>query len=155
MAIRDTTDWADVHQKLVLQLSETYNRKAVKFLCQLGERVVKYARDDMSAGKHYLDQTGNLRSSIGYIVVQDGRTVFESGFKGTSEGKQEGSNYAHKVAQGLSNSKTYLVWVAGMEYASYVEARGYDVIQGSGDWLEANVEQEREAFRRYLKSKRE
>lgn len=154
MGIIDRTNWSILHTEIQQKMCEEYNRKAVHYLRQLGERVVKYARNDESAARHYTDRTGNLRSSIGYIVVQDGQ-VIDSAFKGkTSEGRQMGFDYAQKVANQLSKSKTYLVWVAGMEYASYVEARGYDVIQGSGDWLESRVEEERESFRRYLLSKR-
>ena len=72
----------------------------------------------------------------------------------TEEGKTAGRNYAMDVAQSLSNDKTYLVWVAGMEYATYVEANGYDVITGSGNWLESNIVKERDKFKRYLLSNR-
>lgn len=162
MAIKDRTDWGqldrDIHNKLILE----YKRKAVKYLQQLGERVVKYARDDKSVAMHYTDRTGNLRNSIGYVVVQDGRIVADAfdgntpaseGYKG-GDGNAIGLAYATSVARELSADKTYLVWVAGMEYASYVEAKGYDVITGSGDWLESRVKVEREKFKRYLLSKK-
>lgn len=160
MAIKDNTNWSqlnrEIHQKMTLE----YNRKAVIFLQQLGERLVKYAREDKSAARHYTDRTGNLRNSIGYVVVQGGQIV-KSLFDGNTsatEGYQKGNGnaiglaYATKIAMELPANKTYLVWVAGMEYASYVEANGYDVIQGSGNWLESRFEAERESFKRYLLS---
>ena len=36
---------------------------------------------------------------------------------------------ARSVARELPANKTYLVWVAGMEYAKYVEAKGFDVLE--------------------------
>lgn len=160
--MRDRTNWSQVDNDIRKQLIEEYNRKAVDFLRVLGEKVVKYAREDKSVARHYTDRTGNLRNSIGYVVVQDGRIVAES-FEGNTpasagyesgDGKAIGSAYAAEVAQTLSKSKTYLVWVAGMEYARYVEAKGFDVIQGSGDWIESRADQERKAFKRYLLSKK-
>ena len=59
-----------------------------------------------------------------------------------------------KVVEELPKKHTYLVWVAGMEYARYVEAKGYDVIEGSGNWVESNADALKEEFRQYLKSKR-
>lgn len=153
MGIVDRTNWTQVDMEFRHKLINEYNIKAVKFLQQLGEKVVKYARNDESSARHYTDRTGNLRSSIGYVVVQEGRVVAES-FNGNNEGSTTGRKYAIDVASGLPKNKTYLVWVAGMDYARYVEAMGFDVIQGSGDWIESRADAEREAFKRYLNSNR-
>lgn len=138
-----------------------YDRKAINWLCVLGERVVKYARDH----GNYTDQTANLRNSIGYIVIQSNQVVYDS-FVGSTAPRndlqgeanaemahQRGLTYANQVGMTLGGYKTYLVWVAGMEYARYVEAKGYDVIQGSGDWVEASAQKLMDEFRRYLKAK--
>lgn len=138
---------------------ERYNSKAVQWLLRLGEIVVKKAREQGS----YQDRTANLRNSIGYIVVHNGNIVGES-FTGNTppkeikgsdaiEAHRRGSDYAKEVASQLDNDKTYLVWVAGMEYAAAVEAKGYDVIQGSGDWLESEAENQMRKFRRFLLGK--
>lgn len=127
-----------------------YDRKSIIWLSSVGERVVKYAREHGS----YTDRTGNLRNSIGYVVVQFGKVVVSS-FTGI-EPQIISRGYALSVADGLPKGhKTFLVWVAGMEYAKYVEARGYDVIEGSGDWVEATAERLKDEFRRYLKSKKQ
>lgn len=162
MAVKDNTNWKTFDREIKTKMIEDYNRKAVLFLAQLGERVVRYAREDMSQAKHYTDRTGNLRNSIGYIIVQDGRLI-RSAFTGATmptsgndgspnDAHSTGLSYAQEVAKELSKSKTYLVWVAGMHYASAVEAKGFDVITGSGDWIEANATKERAAFKRYLMS---
>lgn len=144
------TNWHEVELEFA-RAKEEYDRKAVEWLTVLGERVVKYAREHGS----YTDRTGNLRNSIGYVVVQYGRIVTEnfSIVSGHEEAKAQARNYAIEVARELSANKTYLVWVAGMEYAKYVEAKGFDVLQGSGDWVESTAEKLKAEFARYLKSK--
>ena len=138
-----------------------YDRKAINWLTVLGERVVKYAREH----GNYTDQTSNLRNSIGYIVIHSNKLVYDSfvgsttphndprGEANAERAHQLGLNYAKEVGAILGGYKTYLVWVAGMEYARYVEAKGYDVIQGSGDWVEANAQKLKDEFMRYLKAK--
>lgn len=132
------------------QAQAEYDRKSIIWLSSVGERVVKYAREHGS----YTDRTGNLRNSIGYVVVQFGKVVVSSFTDAEPQIISRG--YALSVADGLPKGhKTFLVWVAGMEYAKYVEARGYDVIEGSGDWVEATAERLKDEFRRYLKSKKQ
>ena len=127
-------------------LQEEYEAKAIKWLTSLGERVVNYARKHGS----YTDRTRNLRNSIGYAIVRSGNIIVD-GF-GVSEPQSKARAHAIDVASGLKGNKTYLVWVAGMEYARYVEAKGYDVIEGSGNWIESIAQELIEEFKRYLMS---
>ena len=96
-----------------------------------GEKFIEVARRSGS----YKDQTGNLRSSIGYIIAKDGEVVkenFKESDKGTDKttGKYKGRRLAEEVS--LSHTGGYiLVGVAGMEYAAAVEAKGYEVISGA------------------------
>ena len=81
------------------------------------------------------DQTGNLRSSIGFIIMYNGEIVDEN-FALSPRGKErhKGMSRAKAFAKQLGEehpSGWALITVAGMEYASYVEAKGYDVISGS------------------------
>ena len=144
------TNWHEVELEFI-RAKEEYDRKAVEWLSVLGERVVKYAREHGS----YTDRTGNLRNSIGYVVVQYGRIVTEdfSIGSGHGEAKTQARAYALGVARNLPANKTYLVWVAGMEYAKYVEAKGFDVLEGSGNWIESTAEKLKAEFVRFLKSK--
>lgn len=135
-----------------IRAKEEYDRKAIVFLQSVGKRVVKYAQEHGS----YTDQTGNLRHSIGYVIVQYGNVVSEnfSNGNGYPQAQQNAREAAMKAVATLPHSSTYLVWVAGMDYARYVEANGYDVIQGSGNWVESTVNTLKEEFRRYLTSKK-
>lgn len=85
----------------------------------------------LAGGGSFNDQTGNLRSSIGYIVVYDGKIVKEDfNHGGGPIGKAEGKQFAEYQAA-LNPKGWALITVAGMEYAAFVEAKGYDVITGS------------------------
>ena len=81
----------------------------------------------------YIDQTGNLRSSIGAIILLDGQIVSRSGFEvvmGGSSGTNEGLTYAQQIAAAYPRGVA-LVVVAGMNYAAHVAARGRDVLSSA------------------------
>ena len=98
--------------------------KATVFQLQyLGEELAKYAKDNHT----YTDQTGNLTNSIGYAVVRKGKIVTYGGENQPGEGAAEGLKVATQMAANLQNTFSLII-VAGMNYAAYVEAKGYDVI---------------------------
>ena len=88
-----------------------------------GEKLTSHIRN-RSKQESWIDQTGNLRSSVGYVVVKDGMKVGTSTFqqvKDGSEGSRVGAAYAEQRA--LEQKSDYaLSVVAGMEYAEFVEA---------------------------------
>lgn len=97
----------------------------------------------------YTDRTGNLRSSIGYVIYRNGvklgedfesHAASESGAKGVDTAK----GLAESVA-GEYEGQTVAVIVAGMNYAVYVESRGFDVISGP-------MQQFVDIFTQYLKA---
>lgn len=89
----------------------------------LGLQCVKRIRD-RSGDDSWYDQTGNLRSSIGYAIYSYGMKQIESAFDsvlGGSEGSQKGKKMVEDLS--IKYSDTYaLVVVAAMEYADYVES---------------------------------
>ena len=73
--------------------------KMLVFLQAGGEKFIEVARRSGS----YKEQTGNLRSSIGYIIAKDGEVVtenFKEGDKGTDKttGKYKGRRLAEEVS---------------------------------------------------------
>jgi len=101
-------------------------------LIQIGQRAVDIARKKMGA-KPYQDQTGNLRSSTGFVVYLDGKEVhrdFKLSTAGTDKftGLTIGQQHAEEEMRDAEGWG--MILVAGMEYASWVENRGYDVITG-------------------------
>ena len=122
-------------------------------LIEAGEAACQKA---ITSGK-YENITGNLRSSIGYIIAYNGKIIKEGGFykiQGHGENMQHvafttkaGENVDFwakgKYGDGTEGSRKGLelartkirgtkgfafVLVAGMEYASFVNTKGYDVI---------------------------
>lgn len=103
-----------------------------------GEAGLRVARLNGS----YTDRSGNLRSSTGYVVVKDGRIIKTSSFdqvpsKQSSSGNKhngssEGKKFARKIISEFPNGIA-LVEVAGMNYAGYVSAKGYDVLDSAED----------------------
>ena len=97
-----------------------------------GEQFIADARSIRT----YQDQTGNLRSSIGYALFKDGQ-MLEQTFPG-GDVTGSGGTLAKWVAN--SYKRGYLlVVVAGMFYAQYVEAKSYDVLTGSSYTAETNI----------------
>ena len=104
--------------------AERIHRLTVRALAYLGEQCVKLARD-RAPELSWIDRTGNLRSSIGYIITHNGNIVQHSDFqqvKQGSEGTNTGKDFATEIAKRFSN-RYVLVVVAGMNYAEYVEAK--------------------------------
>lgn len=104
--------------------ADRLRRAVVRQLMVAGERV----RNEAVARGSYRDRTGNLRHSVGYVVLVDGRVASEA-FDG-GEGGAEGRRLAAEVARRFPRGAV-LVVVAGMRYASYVAARGYDVLDSA------------------------
>ena len=108
---------------------EAIKKALVYNLCAVGEQVLNAARLTNS----YKDQTGNLRSSIGYVVAVDGEIAQMSSFDTVKEGREGsrgGKEYAMQLVRDFPNGIVLIV-VAGMNYASYVSAKGYDVLDSS------------------------
>lgn len=108
---------------------ERMNRRIKRSLQYAGEVGVGVARDPQHANT-FTDRTGNLRSSIGSVVVEEGGKASYGGFNAFgAEGKSggEGKSYAKQVMANL-HQPIALAVVAGKEYASYVAANGYDVL---------------------------
>ena len=120
------------------QLMDVFNhfehdkeQKMLKILQYKGEEFINRARSNNT----YVDRTGNLRSSIGYIIMAYGKVRdmnFSTQGKGWDKqtGKLEGIEFAYKKAREFPQSFV-LIGVAGMKYAAHVENKGYDVITGS------------------------
>lgn len=106
-------------------------RDIIKKLSYIGESAISEARENGD----YMDQTGNLRSSVGYVILNNGKTVLENiqrNDRGTdrSTGVQVAKNFIQEISEKYKNDFVLIV-VAGMDYAVYVEALGRNVISSS------------------------
>lgn len=97
-------------------------RVIIRRLQIIGEQAITIAR----TSHRYLDQTGNLTSSIGYVITENGSVIFASSFNAVKEGNDgavTGRELALQLASEFSSDYALIV-VAGMHYAAHVEARG-------------------------------
>lgn len=132
MGIRSTTPRGAVATALNL-FRERATEAVVYQLKQIGEEV-RNAQVELMPGSgqgrgSYTDRSGNLRSSIGYVIIVNGRIRTKAGFgaKGANEGQSQGETTAESFAAKFPD-KTALVVVAGMNYAVYVAEKNFDVL---------------------------
>lgn len=128
MTVRQKTTKEEINayiERRILLMKQAIIRK----MMVVGEKVINQAR----TSGNYKDQTGNLRSSVGYVIVSGGIIIQESSFevveKG-AEGSKSGKEFAERLARQHPKGLILIV-VAGMKYAKYVSARGYDVIDSA------------------------
>jgi hypothetical protein len=101
-------------------------------LKELAEKAIIYSKDH----KGYKDQTSNLKNSISFALYYDGELITKfvgkipkakAHPKGQAQVEQALETYAKKID--VENTKGYVVTiVAGMDYAKYVEDKGYNVL---------------------------
>ena len=106
MGAKQITPMSEVDAYLEEQI-QRIEQQTIYNLSYVGERCLNEARSTNS----YKDQTGNLRSSIGYVIVKDGKIVQMSDFTTVKNGR-EGTQ-------------------GGMNYAAHVSARGYNVLDSA------------------------
>jgi len=120
--IRITTD-DDIRKTIEEYKALVYDR-VLKMLQYAGEEFVSSARlqDQDHASGHYQDVTGNLRNSIGYIIYCNGEKIFGDAGEFEDEAGSIISSYLNP------HYWFQLFAYASMNYASYVEAKGFNVV---------------------------
>lgn len=118
----------DVRARFDAFLAEI-QRKQIARLKELGEMCLIEARTN----KGYMMQTGALLSSTGYQVFVDGVAVhsqFDAASGAQSDAAAKGIKTGQELAEKIGKETTgiCLVVVAGMNYATYVEAKGKNVL---------------------------
>ncbi len=115
---------------LIDEMTENVENALVSVLTDVGLECVREARDSGS----YMDQTGNLRSSIGFVVTREGRIEEKLLSSGVGDGKavtKEGVSKSDAVLSRLASERHHgisLIVAAGMAYAVYVEGMGKNVL---------------------------
>lgn len=123
------------------RVQETLQEQVIIQLQYLGQECVSRIRR-RGQSESWIDRTGNLRSSIGSAVYEDGRKKLATAFESVLDG-QEGAEAGKRMIDALAKeySQTYaMVVVAGMDYASYVEnMNGKDVLASTRLWAESVI----------------
>lgn len=131
MAIKPNFTKDDVRKRFDAFLNEI-EKKQIARLQRLGEMCLVEARTN----KGYMMQTGALLSSTGYEVFVDGVAI-HSQFDAASGAESNAAETAIKSGQSIAETigkgtkGIALVVVAGMNYAAYVEAKGYNVLSSA------------------------
>lgn len=139
MAIKANFTKDDVRARFDAFLDEI-QRKQIDRLKQLGEMCLVEARNN----KGYMMQTGALLSSTGYQVFVDGVAIhsqFEAASGAQSDAAAQGIKAGQTIADtiGKGTKGVCLVVVAGMNYATYVEARGKNVLTSAKNLAEREL----------------
>lgn len=131
MAIKPNFTKDDVRKRFYAFLNEI-EKKQIARLQRLGEMCLVEARTN----KGYMMQTGALLSSTGYEVFVDGVAIhsqFDAASGAESNAAETGIKSGQSIAEtiGKGTKGIALVVVAGMNYAAYVEAKGYNVLSSA------------------------
>lgn len=131
MAIKPNFTKDDVRKRFDAFLNEI-EKKQIDRLQRLGEMCLVEARTN----KGYMMQTGALLSSTGYEVFVDGVAIhsqFDAASGAESNAAETGIKSGQSIAEsiGKGTKGIALVVVAGMNYAAYVEAKGYNVLSSA------------------------
>lgn len=123
----------------MLQFKQRQESAILRCLKKIGEEAINTAR----TSRRYHDQSGNLTSSIGYVILRRGSIVNKAGFDKTKEGDEgvrQGENLATSLAKDYPHDFALIV-VAGMDYAAYVEAKGLGGMTAAELQSKASIEQ--------------
>ena len=139
MAIKPNFTKDDVRKRFDAFLNEI-EKKQIARLQRLGEMCLVEARTN----KGYMMQTGALLSSTGYEVFVDGVAIhsqFDAASGAESNAAETGIKSGQNIAEtiGKGTKGIALVVVAGMNYAAYVEAKGYNVLSSAEHLAEGEL----------------
>lgn len=112
------------------RMNQEIQRRRKALIAQLfyiGEECLTQAR----SGHKYLNQTGNLCSSIGYCILDNGNIIHE--------GEWQAVAFLHDLASKQPTKGIVFLMVAGMPYAQYVEAMSLDVLDTSEQMAQAKI----------------
>ena len=151
MGIRMTTKLDEIH-KVLMKEANRVERLTIRALSYLGEQCVSRVRN-RGGNKSWYDQSGNLRSSVGYVIAYNGSIIQYSDFNQIKQGS-EGVTVGKKLAEELVkrySSDYVLVIVAGMNYAEYVERKDNKAVLASTElWAIDQVPKMLEKLKRQI-----
>lgn len=138
MGVKVDMDIREIRDYLQREAEKNIHR-VISMLHYVGLEVVNQIRNSQIS--NWNDQTGNLRSSIGYIITLDGEPIEMSDFPKVDGWKRQttdpdGSAIGRTYARSLTSLYPHgiaLIVVAGMEYAAYVEKMENKTVLAQGE----------------------
>lgn len=128
------TTTKDELKAIIEEEFQRVHQLTLRALSYLGEKCVIEARD-RPQNESWIDRTGNLRSSVGYLISYNGTIVTYGGFTKAysgSQGTYDGRRFAESIVSKYRTGYALIV-VAGMNYAEYVEAMDNKVVLASAE----------------------
>ena len=107
----------------LVNLVSDVDRETFEILSFVGESFVNDAR----LNGDYGDITGNLRSSIGYVIYHN-KDVAKQFIQKGEEGRETALDVASELKELAVKDGWTLFVFAGMNYGVWVEAKGYNVL---------------------------
>lgn len=100
-------------------------------LIDIGKNAIKLAQEKRvtSGLKIYQNRTGNLHNAPGACVVRNGKIVWMEVAADAAHPEAQGNT--ERLLKRCDKSRDGLYLADGMEYASYVRAKGYDVLDSA------------------------
>lgn len=132
MGLTATFSTADIRASFEKAKAQ-FHAAALRTLNYLGQQCVAHARTNGT----YRDGTGNLRGSLGYIILYNG-VIQKKNITGTQIGSSEAEK-ALVLLIPLYPSGYVLIVIAGMNYAAKVESRGRDVLTSAEQYAEVEL----------------
>lgn len=110
-------------------------------LIDIGQNAIKIAQEKrISSGlKVYQNMTGNLHNAPGACVVRDGKIVWMEVASDTAH--PEAKINTERLLMQCDKSRDGLYLADGMEYASYVRAKGFDVLDSAILYADKRIEE--------------
>ena len=108
--------------------------EVVDFMDEKAREAVKLQQVEAN----YRNHTWNLRSSLGYAVTYNGkekrRFIGDQNHTDPTAGVE-----ANKALNEVNKAGTGVIFVDGMDYASFVSSKGYDVIDTAEAYLKREL----------------
>jgi uncharacterized protein YycO len=140
MGIRNRATQSQIDSMFAVRL-DRIETAIISRLMYIGETFVNNAK----ANGTYNDVTGNLRGSICYVVIKNGKKKSPGDIPANSKKRMR-----ELMAQ--FNKGYVLIVLAGMDYASAVESKGKDVLTASSIIARAQLKTAITNFKRSLKN---
>ncbi|MDR2765434.1 MAG: hypothetical protein LBB90_10455 [Tannerella sp.] len=104
-------------------------QKIIDRLHKIGEKFVNHAKNTGT----YEDRTSNLRNANSYRIYRDGVMVREF------IGRPKTGKIFEELKSGIGIEAFF---GNGMEYASFVEGKGYNVVTAAFMWVESEIKKQ-------------
>lgn len=123
------------------ELDDLVDNINTDILIDIGRNAIKIAQEKRvtSGLKEYQNRTGNLHNAPGACVVRNGKIVWIEVAADTAHPKAQVNT--ERLLKQCDKSHDGLYLADGMKYASYVRAKGFDVLDSAILYADKRIEE--------------